>query len=48
MASPAGIRVRYRARRDRPETLHANPGRHGEVPAFKLDSALRFFARHLG
>jgi dienelactone hydrolase len=30
------------------KTLHANPGRHGEVPAFELDSALRFFARHLG
>ncbi|MEW1655014.1 alpha/beta fold hydrolase [Streptomyces sp. NPDC093707] len=30
------------------KTLHANPGRHGEVPAFELDSAQRFFARHLG
>ncbi|MFE9064492.1 dienelactone hydrolase family protein [Streptomyces violaceusniger] len=30
------------------KTLHANPGRHGDVPAFELDSALRFFARHLG
>jgi dienelactone hydrolase len=30
------------------KTLHANPGRHGEVPAFELDSTLRFFARHLG
>jgi dienelactone hydrolase len=30
------------------KTLHANPGKHGEVPAFELDSALRFFARHLG
>ena len=29
------------------KTLHANPGRHGEVPAFELDSSLRFFARHL-
>ncbi|MEU6807548.1 alpha/beta fold hydrolase [Streptomyces sp. NPDC046831] len=29
------------------KTLHANPGRHGELPAFELDSALRFFARHL-
>ena len=29
------------------KTLHANPGRHGEVPAFELDSTLRFFARHL-
>ncbi|MEU4677781.1 alpha/beta hydrolase [Micromonospora sp. NPDC023737] len=30
------------------KTLHANPGRHGEVPAFELDSAVRFFVRHLG
>ncbi len=30
------------------KTLHANPGKHGDVPAFEADSALRFFARHLG
>jgi fermentation-respiration switch protein FrsA (DUF1100 family) len=30
------------------KTLHANTGKHGEVPAFELDSALRFFQRHLG
>ncbi|MDH6546437.1 dienelactone hydrolase [Streptomyces sp. SAI-117] len=30
------------------KTLHANPGRHGDVPAFETDSTLRFFARHLG
>ncbi|GGT46491.1 dienelactone hydrolase family protein [Streptomyces purpureus] len=30
------------------KTLHANPGKHGEIPAFELDSALRFFSRHLG
>ncbi|MFI7704182.1 alpha/beta hydrolase family protein [Nonomuraea sp. NPDC049480] len=30
------------------KTLHANPGKHGEVPAFEADGALRFFARHLG
>ncbi|MEU3247216.1 MULTISPECIES: alpha/beta hydrolase [unclassified Streptomyces] len=29
------------------KTLHANTGGHGEVPAFELDSALRFFGRHL-
>lgn len=29
------------------KTLHANPGKHGEVPAFEMDSALRFFSRHL-
>lgn len=30
------------------KTLHANPGEHGEIPAFELDSTIRFFARHLG
>lgn len=30
------------------KTLHANPGRHGEIPEFELDSSQRFFARHLG
>ncbi|MFD5446548.1 dienelactone hydrolase family protein [Streptomyces tendae] len=30
------------------KTLHANPGKHGEMPAFELESTLRFFARHLG
>jgi dienelactone hydrolase len=30
------------------KTLHANPGEHGEIPAFEMDSTLRFFARHLG
>ncbi|GAB3818264.1 alpha/beta hydrolase family protein [Micromonospora zhanjiangensis] len=29
------------------KTLHANPGRHGAVPEFELDSAVRFFTRHL-
>jgi dienelactone hydrolase len=29
------------------KTLHANPGRHGDLPEFETDSALRFFARHL-
>lgn len=32
----------------REKTLHANPGAHGAIPAFELDSTLRFFARHLG
>ena len=31
----------------REKTLHANSGRHLEVPAFELDSSERFFARHL-
>lgn len=30
------------------KTLHANPGRHGAVPRFEVDSAERFFTRHLG
>lgn len=29
------------------KTLHANPGRHVEVPRFEVDSSERFFARHL-
>jgi hypothetical protein len=29
------------------KTLHANPGAHRDVPAFELDCASRFFARHL-
>ena len=30
------------------KTLHANAGAHKEVPRFEVDSAVRFFARHLG
>jgi dienelactone hydrolase len=29
------------------KTLHANRGRHTAVPAFEMESAERFFARHL-
>jgi pimeloyl-ACP methyl ester carboxylesterase len=29
------------------KTLHANAGRHKEVPRFEADSAVRFFVRHL-
>ena len=29
------------------KTLHANAGRHNDVPRFEVDSAVRFFARHL-
>jgi dienelactone hydrolase len=29
------------------KTLHANPGKHAEIPAFELDSTVRFFGRHL-
>jgi hypothetical protein len=31
----------------REKTLHANPGRHADVPRFEVDSTERFFARHL-
>ncbi|MFJ1601947.1 alpha/beta hydrolase family protein [Streptomyces sp. NPDC088253] len=30
------------------KTLHANSGKHKELPRFESDSAVRFFARHLG
>ncbi|MEU6431865.1 alpha/beta hydrolase [Microbispora sp. NPDC046973] len=30
------------------KTLHANPGKHGEIPEFETDGSLRFFMRHLG
>jgi pimeloyl-ACP methyl ester carboxylesterase len=30
----------------REKTLHANAGRHHELPRFEADSAVRFFARH--
>jgi dienelactone hydrolase len=29
------------------KTLHANPGKHGDLPRFETDSSVRFFARHL-
>jgi hypothetical protein len=29
------------------KTLHANSGRHAEVPRFEIESAERFFTRHL-
>lgn len=30
------------------KALHANPGKHGDVPAFETENSLRFFTRHLG
>lgn len=30
------------------KTLHANPGKHGDLPLSETDNSLRFFARHLG
>ncbi|EPD63126.1 alpha/beta hydrolase [Streptomyces sp. HGB0020] len=32
----------------REKSLHVNAGRHKELPRFEADSAVRFFARHLG
>lgn len=32
----------------REKTLHANSGRHKQLPRFEADSAVRFFARHFG
>jgi dienelactone hydrolase len=29
------------------KTLHANPGKHADLPRFETDSSVRFFARHL-
>jgi cephalosporin-C deacetylase-like acetyl esterase len=29
------------------KTLHANPGKHGDVPSFEVDNSLRFLTRHL-
>jgi hypothetical protein len=31
----------------REKSLHANPGRHAEVPMFEVESSLSFFGRHL-
>jgi fermentation-respiration switch protein FrsA (DUF1100 family) len=30
------------------KTLHAHPGKHGDLPQLETDDSLRFFARHLG
>jgi pimeloyl-ACP methyl ester carboxylesterase len=30
------------------KSLHVNSGRHKQLPRFEVDSAVRFFARHLG
>jgi dienelactone hydrolase len=30
------------------KTLHANPGKHADLPRFETDSSVRFFARHFG
>ncbi|MEZ0093565.1 hypothetical protein ABH925_004757 [Streptacidiphilus sp. EB129] len=30
------------------KSLHVNSGKHKDLPRFEADSAVRFFARHLG
>jgi dienelactone hydrolase len=30
------------------KSLHANPGRHADLPRYEAESAVRFFRRHLG
>jgi pimeloyl-ACP methyl ester carboxylesterase len=42
----AGLAV-FDALASREKTLHANTGRHAEVPRFELDCSVRFFLRHL-
>lgn len=37
----------YEALGSAEKTLHANPGRHGELPSFERDNSMRFFTRHL-
>jgi dienelactone hydrolase len=44
----AGSLALYEAFASTEKSLHANPGRHGDrMPEFELDSAVRFFSRHL-
>ena len=42
----AGLRL-FDAFASKEKTLHANTGRHKELPRFESDSAARFLARHL-
>jgi len=42
----AGLAV-FDALASREKTLHVNPGQHADMPSFELDSAERFFTRHL-
>jgi cephalosporin-C deacetylase-like acetyl esterase len=44
---PSGLAL-FDAFASKEKTLHANAGRHMELPRFEADSAVRFFARHLG
>jgi dienelactone hydrolase len=38
----------FNAFASREKTMHANPGAHGQIPAFENESWERFFVRHLG
>jgi pimeloyl-ACP methyl ester carboxylesterase len=40
--------VLFNAFASKEKTLHANAGKHKELPRFEADSAVRFFGRHLG
>jgi cephalosporin-C deacetylase-like acetyl esterase len=44
---PSGLAL-FDAFASKEKTLHANAGKHKETPRFEADSAVRFFARHLG
>jgi dienelactone hydrolase len=43
-----GVLDMYAAFGSREKTMHVNPGRHTELPAFEYDNIERFFARHIG
>jgi dienelactone hydrolase len=47
LVSRAGGLALFDAFASAEKTLHANPGGHGQIPRFEVDSALRFFTRHL-
>jgi pimeloyl-ACP methyl ester carboxylesterase len=47
IARGAGLAL-FDAFASKEKTLHANAGRHKDLPRFEADSAVRFFARHLG
>lgn len=47
VAREAGLAM-FDAFGSREKTLHANPGGHGDVPEFEVDSAVRFLADRLG
>jgi len=48
MGHGGGNHKKHPAIASKEKTLHANPGKHKELPRFEADSAVRFFARHFG